>query len=582
MAKELATQLIEQLQAAGVQRIYGIVGDSLNPIVDAVRKTGGAAKGGIDWIHVRHEEAAAFAAAAEAQLTGRLAVCAGSCGPGNLHLINGLYDANRSGAPVLAIASHIPSKQIGSSFFQETHPDRLFNECSVYSELISTAEQAPRVMHSAIQHAVALRGVAVVTLPGDIAGLDATAEAPLPATFVPATLTPAAESVRELAAAINAADKVAIFAGAGVQGAHDEVIALAEAIKAPIGHSLRGKDFMQYDNPYDIGMTGLLGYGAAAEGIEDADLLILLGTDFPYDQFLPETRTAQVDRAAQKLGRRTDVDVAVHGDVLPTLAALMPLLTPKKSRRFLDAMLKKHDRLMNKAVGAYTRRVEKTEPIHPEYAASVLDQVAAKDAIFTADTGMCNVWTARYINPLGTRRLIGSYLHGSMANALPHAIGAQLAFPGRQVVSVSGDGGLSMLLGELITVAAHRVPVNVVVFNNSTLGMVKLEMLVDGLPDFGVDVPDANYAAVARALGFHAVRVTDPSRIEAAYREAFAHPGPSLVELITDPKALSLPPKIKGAQVLGFATAMSKVVLNRGAGEAVSMARSNLRNIPRR
>ena len=581
MAKELATQLIEQLQAAGVQRIYGIVGDSLNPIVDAVRKTGGSQQGGIDWIHVRHEEAAAFAAAAEAQLTGKLAVCAGSCGPGNLHLINGLYDANRSGAPVLAIASHIPSKQIGSGFFQETHPDRIFNECAVYSELISTAEQSPRVVHSAIQHAVALGGVAVVTLPGDIAGVEAAGGTPMPATFRPATLTPAAESVLELADAINAAGKVAIFAGAGTQGAHDEVIALAELIGAPIGHTLRGKDFMQYDNPYDIGMTGLLGYGAAAEGIEDADLLILLGTDFPYDQFLPDTRTAQVDRAAHKLGRRTDVDIAVHGDVLPTLTALMPLLAPKKSRRFLNQMLKKHDRLMNKAVGAYTRKVEKKQPIHPEYAASLLDQVAAEDAIFTADTGMCNVWTARYINPLGTRRLIGSFLHGSMANALPHAIGAQVAYPGRQVISVSGDGGLSMLLGELITVAAHRLPVNVVVFNNSTLGMVKLEMLVDGLPDFGVDVPDADYAAVARALGFHAVRVSDPALIEEAYRQAFAHPGPSLVELITDPKALSIPPKIKGAQVLGFATAMSKVVLNRGAGEAVSMARSNLRNIPR-
>jgi pyruvate dehydrogenase (quinone) len=582
MAKELATQLIEQLQAAGVQRIYGIVGDSLNPIVDAVRQTGGSQQGGIDWIHVRHEEAAAFAAAAEAQLTGKLAVCAGSCGPGNLHLINGLYDANRSGAPVLAIASHIPSKQIGSGFFQETHPDRIFTECSVYSELISTAEQAPRVMHSAIQHAVALGGVAVVTLPGDIAGLEATGESPLPAKFRPATLTPDAESVRELADAINAAGKVAIFAGAGTQGAHDEVIALAELIGAPIGHTLRGKDFLQYDNPFDIGMTGLLGYGAAAEGIEDADLLLLLGTDFPYDQFLPGTRTAQVDRAVHRLGRRTDVDIAVHGGLLPTLNALMPLLAPKKSRRFLNQMLKKHDRLMNKAVGAYTRKVEKKQPIHPEYAASLLDQVAAEDAVFTADTGMCNVWTARYINPLGTRRLIGSYLHGSMANALPHAIGAQVAYPGRQVISVSGDGGLSMLLGELITVAAHRLPVNVVVFNNSTLGMVKLEMLVDGLPDFGVDVPDADYAAVARALGFHAVRVTDPARIEDAYREAFAHPGPSLVELITDPKALSIPPKITGSQVLGFATAMSKVVLNRGAGEAVSMARSNLRNIPRR
>lgn len=581
MAKELATQLIQQLQLAGVERIYGIVGDSLNPLVDAVRKTGGSANGGIDWIHVRHEEAAAFAAGAEAQLTGKLAVCAGSCGPGNLHLMNGLFDANRSGAPVLAIASHIPSKQIGSGFFQETHPDRIFDECSVYSELVSTAEQAPRVMHSAISHAVGLGGVAVVTLPGDIASLPAVAPTPLWRQFIPAALVPAAESVAELAEAINAAGKVAIFAGAGVQGAHDEVVALAELLKAPIGHSLRGKDFIQYNNPYDIGMTGLLGYGAAAEGIEDADLLILLGTDFPYDQFLPGTRTAQIDRAPHHLGRRTDVDLAVHGDVLPTLRALMPLLEANKSPKFLDHMLKKHDRLMNKAVGAYTRKADKLVPIHPEYAASLLDEMAADDAIFTADTGMCNVWTARYINPLGTRRLIGSYLHGSMANALPQAIGAQAAHPGRQVISVSGDGGLSMLLGELITAAAHRLPINVVVFNNSTLGMVKLEMLVDGLADFGVDVPDTNYAAIAAAMGFHAVRVTDPTAIADAYNAAFAHPGPSLVELVTDPNALSIPPKIKGGQVLGFATAMSKIVLNKGAGEAVSMARSNLRNIPR-
>ena len=514
MAKELASQTHRTTHGFGRAAIYGIVGRQPEPDRGRGAANGRIQQGGIDWVHVRHEEAAAFAAAAEAQITGKLAVCAGSCGPGNLHLINGLYDANRSGAPVLAIASHIPSKQIGSSFFQETHPDRLFNECSVYSEMVSTAEQAPRVMHSAIQHAFGLGGVAVVTLPGDIAGLEATAGTPLPATFRRATLTPDPASVRELADAINEAGKVAIFAGAGVEGAHDELISLAELINAPIGHSLRGKDFVQYNNPFDIGMTGLLGYGAADEGIEDADLLILLGTDFPYDQFLPETRTAQVDRAAHRLGRRTDVDIAVHGDVLPTLAALMPLVKAKKSRRFLDQMLKKHDRLMNKSVRAYTRKVEKKQPIHPEYAASLLDQVAAEDAIFTADTGMCNVWTARYINPLGTRRLIGSYLHGSMANALPHAIGAQLAFPGRQVISVSGDGGLSMLLGELITVAAHKLPVNVVVFNNSTLGMVKLEMLVDGLPDFGVDVPDADYAGVARALGFHAVRVADPAQIE--------------------------------------------------------------------
>ena len=581
MAKQLATQLVEQLRAAGVQRIYGIVGDSLNPIVDAVRRTGGSRKGGIDWIHVRHEETASFAASAEAQLTGRLAVCAGSCGPGNLHLINGLYDANRSGAPVLAIASHIPTVQIGSGFFQETHPDRLFNECSVYSELISTTDQAPRVAQNAIQHALAKGGVSVITLPGDVAGLDATAPAPAPARFIPATVVPAAESVRQLADAVNQAQKVALFVGIGTEGAHDAVTEFAAKVHAPVGHSLRGKDFIQYRNPNDVGMTGLLGYGAAAEGIEDADLLILLGTDFPYNQFLPNTTTAQVDRAAERLGRRTDVDIAVHGDVLATLQALLPLVQQKEDDAFLKDMLKKHDRLMNKAVGAYTRDVGRMRPIHPEYAASLLDQAADEDAVFTADTGMCNVWTARYINPLGTRRLIGSYLHGSMANALPHAVGAQFAFPDRQVISVSGDGGLGMLLGELLTARMYDLPLKVVLFNNSTLGMVKLEMLVDGLPDYAVDVKDVNYAAIAAAMGFHSARVTDPGDIVRAYREAFAAPGPALVELITDPNALSIPPKITTGQVLGFATALSRVVLNRGAGEAVSMARSNLRNLPR-
>lgn len=581
MAKELSDQFVDQLISAGVRRIYGIVGDSLNPIVDAVRRSGGAAAGGIDWVHVRHEEAAAFAASAEAQLTGRLAVCAGSCGPGNLHLINGLFDANRSGAPVLALASHIPSRQIGSGYFQETHPDRLFTECSVYSELISTTDQAPRVVHDAIRHAVGLGGVAVVTLPGDIADLEATAPTPDCRPIEMGSLAPAPATVRCLADAINDAGKVAIFAGAGVAGAHDEVVELAARIKAPIGHSLRGKDFIQYDNPYDIGMTGLLGYGAAAEGIEEADLLLLLGTDFPYDQFLPATPTAQVDRAAERIGRRTDVTLPVHGDVLPTLEALLPLVAEKDDDRFLARMLKKHDKLMNKAVGAYTRKADKLVPIHPEYAASVLDDVADEHAVFTADTGMCNVWTARYIRPLGTRRLIGSYLHGSMANALPHAIGAQLAFPDRQVVSVCGDGGLSMLLGELITVATQRIPVKIVVFNNSTLGMVKLEMLVDGLPDFGVDVPDTDYAAIAAAVGIHSRRVEDPQDLEPAYRAALDHDGPALVEVITDPQALSLPPKVTSEQVFGFATAMSKIVLNKGAGEVVSMARSNLRNLPR-
>ena len=577
----VAEQLVAQLIDAGVHRVYGIVGDSLNPVVDAIRKSGGSKKGGIDWVHVRHEEAAAFAAAAEAQLTGKLAVCAGSCGPGNLHLINGLYDAQRSAAPVLAIASHIPSVQIGQMYFQETHPDRLFNECSVYNEMISSAEQAPRVVNAAIRHAVELSGVSVISLPGDVSDLKATSPSPK---YVPSrrpVLSPNEEDVRQLADVLNRAKKVAIFAGAGVEGAHDEVIELADVLKAPIGHTLRGKDFIQYDNPFDVGMTGLLGYGAAAEGMNDADVLIMLGTDFPYDQFLPDTFTVQVENHPEKLGRRTDISLPIHSDVKPLIAALLPLLDRDRSDAFLKAKVKKHSKIMHSPVGAYTRNAEHMKPIHPEYAAHILNEVASKDAIFTADTGMCNVWTARYIDPLGTRRLIGSFLHGSMANALPHAIGAQVAFPNRQVISVSGDGGLSMLLGELVTARMYDLPIKVVVFNNSTLGMVKLEMLVNGLPDYGTDVHDVNYAEVASAIGFHGERVTEPSRLRGALQEAFAYNGPALIEVMTDPNALSLPPEIRSGQVIGFATAMSKIVLNRGAGEAVAMATSNMRNIPR-
>lgn len=577
----VAEQLVSQLIDAGVHRVYGIVGDSLNPIVDAIRTSGGSKKGGIDWVHVRHEEAAAFAAAAEAQLTGKLAVCAGSCGPGNLHLINGLYDAQRSAAPVLAIASHIPSVQIGQMYFQETHPDRLFNECSVYNEMISSAEQAPRVVNAAIRHAVELSGVSVISLPGDVSDLKATSPSPK---YVPSrrpVLSPNEEDVRQLADVLNRAKKVAIFAGAGVEGAHDEVIELADVLKAPIGHTLRGKDFIQYDNPFDVGMTGLLGYGAAAEGMNDADVLIMLGTDFPYDQFLPDTFTVQVENHPEKLGRRTDISLPIHSDVKPLIAALLPLLDRDRSDAFLKAKVKKHSKIMHSPIGAYTRNAEHMKPIHPEYAAHILNEVASKDAIFTADTGMCNVWTARYIDPLGTRRLIGSFLHGSMANALPHAIGAQVAFPNRQVISVSGDGGLSMLLGELVTARMYNLPIKVVVFNNSTLGMVKLEMLVNGLPDYGTDVHDVNYAEVASAIGLHGERVTEPTRLHGALQEAFAYNGPALIEVMTDPNALSLPPEIRSGQVIGFATAMSKIVLNRGAGEAVAMATSNMRNIPR-
>lgn len=580
----VADLLVNQLLAAGVRRIYGIVGDSLNPIVDAVRRSNKDGEG-IQWIHVRHEEAAAFAAAADAEVTGELAVCAGSCGPGNLHLINGLYDANRSRVPVLAIASHIPSSQIGTSYFQETHPDRLFNECSVYNELISSPVAAPRVIASAIHHAYAAPGVAVISLPGDTAASDAPEGYPIDLSerTPKPRIVPADAAVRDLADAINEAKKVTIFAGAGVKGAHDEVIALADRIAAPIGHSLRGKEYIQYDNPFDVGMSGLLGYGSAHTAMYEADLLVLLGTDFPYDQFLPEdVRTAQVDVREEALGRRTRLDVAVVGDVKETVTALLPLVDKARSRRFLDQMVKKYEKAMNNVVGAYKgKSAENLSPIHPEYVADILSEVAADDAVFTVDTGMCNVWAARYLRVNGKRRVIGSFLHGSMANAMPMAIGVAASQPGRQVISMSGDGGLSMLLGDLITLRNYQLPVKVVVFNNASLGMVKLEMLVNGLPSYGTDDAGVNYADVANAIGIPAVRVEEGKDVRAALEGLLKQDGPALIDIHTDPNALSLPPSITADQVTGFATAMSKEVLGGGLGEVISMARSNLRNIPR-
>ncbi|MDM7830286.1 pyruvate dehydrogenase [Cellulomonas edaphi] len=599
--RTVADQLVAQIIAAGARHVYGIVGDSLNPVVDAVRR---AADDGADiaWVHVRHEEAGAFAAAAEAQLTGRLAVCAGSCGPGNLHLINGLYDAHRSRVPVLAIASHIPSTQVGTQYFQETHPDRLFLECSAYSEMITSAAQAPRVIRSAIHHAYGAPGVAVLTLPGDVAELEAADDGIDVLTPPPSPrVVPSQESVQALAAAIEAAEKVTIFAGAGVRGARDDVLALAERLAAPVGHSLRGKEVIQYDNPFDVGMTGLLGYGACAAALEGAGLVLLLGTDFPYDTFLPDVPTAQVDIEPTRLGRRTRNDVAVVGDVGETIRAVLPLLEPRTDRSFLDSMLARQEKAMSGAVGAYTRDVEDLRPIHPEYAAAVLDEEAPDDAVFTVDTGMGNVWAARYVTPTARRRVIGSFLHGSMANALPHAIGAALSqaastSPGdpagphgsgdeparpRTVVAIAGDGGLSMLLGELITLRALDLPVKVVVFDNASLAMVRLEMLVAGVPSYATDSPPVDYAAVAAALGIPSVRVEDPREIRSALRTAFSHDGPALVDLVTDPRALSLPPKITRSQVSGFTRAMAKQVIGGGVADVVAMARSNLRNVPR-
>lgn len=583
MARSTFAQLlVAQLRDLGVERIYGVVGDSLNPVVDAVRTTEG-----IEWVHVRNEEAGAFAAGAEARLTGKLAVCAGSCGPGNTHMIQGLYDAHRDNAPVLAIASHIPSEKIGTGFFQETHPERLFQECSHFCEMVNSGPHGATMLHIAIQTAIAKSGVSVLVLPGDVA--DQGVDAPLTRDLATelGAVQPAAGPVGRLAELIDEADTVMLFAGAGVRGAREEVLALAERVKAPIGHAFGGKEWMQYDNPYDVGMSGLLGYGACYEAMHEADLVILLGTDFPYSEFLPREngkgapRIVQIDADASRLGRRVGLDLAVHGDVALTLQAVLPLLKSTKGHRYLHRQLKAHHKALSGVVAAYTKNVERMTPIHPEFVAATLDELADDDAVFTVDTGMCNVWGARYITPNGKRRVFGSWHHGTMANALPQAIGASKAFPGRQVISMSGDGGLGMLMGELLTVKLHELDTKILVFNNSSLGMVKLEMLVEGLPDHGTDHEAVDYAAIAEGVGIGAVRITEPKKLKKQLAAALATPGPVLIDVVTDPDALSMPPKITAQQIRGFATASTKVVLGGGVGRMVDMAASNLRNMPR-
>ncbi|MFF4230686.1 pyruvate dehydrogenase [Streptomyces sp. NPDC001820] len=579
MAKQnVAEQFVDILVRAGVQRLYGVVGDSLNPVVDAIRRNSA-----IDWVQVRHEEVAAFAAGAEAQITGKLAACAGSCGPGNLHLINGLYDAHRSMAPVLALASHIPSSEIGLGYFQETHPDQLFRECSHYSELISNPKQMPRLLQTAIQNAIGRGGVSVVSLPGDIAS-QAAPEKSIEHALVTIrpSVRPGDGEIDKLVRMIDDADRVTLFCGSGTAGAHAEVMEFAERIKSPVGHALRGKEWIQYENPFDVGMSGLLGYGAAYEATHECDLLILLGTDFPYNAFLPDdVKIAQVDVRPEHLGRRSKLDLAVWGDVRETLRCITPRVRAKSDRGFLDRMLKKHADALEGVIKAYTRKVEKHVPIHPEYVASVLDELADDDAVFTVDTGMCNVWAARYLSPNGRRRIIGSFSHGSMANALPQAIGAQFIDRNRQVVSMSGDGGFTMLMGDFLTLIQYDLPVKIVLFNNSSLGMVELEMLVSGLPSYGTANRNPDFAAVARAAGAYGVRVEKPKQLAGALKDAFRHKGPALVDVVTDPNALSIPPKISAEMVTGFALSASKMVLDGGVGRMVQMARSNLRNVPR-
>jgi pyruvate dehydrogenase (quinone) len=568
----VADHVISALKLSGVRRVYGLPGDSLNGFTDAIRRADGMA-----WEHVRHEEAAAFAAAAEAALTGQLAVCAGSCGPGNLHLVNGLFDAQRSRVPVLAIAAHIPRSEIGSEYFQETHPQDLFRECSVYCELVSTPEMLPRVLEMAMRAAVEENGVAVVVVPGEVF-LAKMGHSPWvrPVLASNSVLRPDDPSLAATAAILNGANNITILGGAGVAGAHDELVQLAATLHAPIVHALRGKEYIEYDNPYDVGMTGLLGFASGYKAIKEADVLLMLGTDFPYQQFYPENATIiQVDIRGRNLGRRTPIDVGLVGSVADTLAALQPLLVQKRDRTHLDRCVRHYTKTRASLDSLAVNDRDRT-PIRPEYVAAEASRLASEDAVFTVDVGSPVVWAARYLKMNGRRRLIGSFNHGTMACALPLAIGAQTVDRQRQVVAFAGDGGLTMMFGELVTLVQNGLPVKVVVFNNSSLNFVELEMKAAGFVNFGTELVNPNFAAVAEAMGMFGRRVEHPSELHGALTDAFAHNGPAVIDVVTARQELSIPPAITAEQAKGFSLYAIRTIMAGRADELLDLVSTNV------
>jgi pyruvate dehydrogenase (quinone) len=573
MTKNIAELMVEVLAGAAVERVYGLSGDSLNGFTDAIRR-----QEQIRWIHVRHEETAAFAAGAEAHLTGKLSVCAGSCGPGNLHLINGLYDCHRSRVPVLAIAAQIPSAEIGSRYFQETHPEHLFAQCSHYCELVSHPEQMPRVLELAMQTAVSRRGVAVVSIPGDIALKTATVASPR-LRFPPPNpkVCPSDEELDTLAKVLDPSKKITILGGAGCAGAHRELIALASRLNSPIVHAMRGKEFIEYNNPFDVGMTGLLGFSSGYHAMMNCDLLLMIGTDFPYQQFFPRDATiVQIDIRGEQLGRRTKLDYGFVGDIKTTLEALLPRVRQNGEGTHLKASLE-HYHKARRGLDELAAAELGGKQIHPQHVVRTLDELAADDALFSCDVGTPTIWAARYLTMNGKRRLLGSFNHGSMANALPQAIGAQVSHPGRQVLALSGDGGLAMLMGDLLSLRQLKAPVKVVVFKNNSLAFVELEMKAAGLIDFGTDLENPNFAKMAEAAGLLGLTAKTPDQVRPMIAALLEHDGPALLEVPISRQELSMPPNITVEQAKGFGLFALRAVLSGRGDELLDLAETNLR-----
>lgn len=571
----VSEQVVEMLIDAGVKRIYAVTGDSLNGINDAVRRSGK-----IEWIQVRHEEAGAFAAGAEAQLTGNLACCAGSSGPGHVHLINGVYDAHRTNAPVLVIASCCLSKDFGTKYFQETDTIKLFDDCSYYNYVAVTPYQVPRMLQGAMQAALTLKGVGVFGLPGDLT--DDGVKEVFSSTKVyraETTVCPPLDQLRELAEILNNAEKVTLFCGIGAKDAHDEMVELSQRLHAPVAYTFKSKMEIQYNNPNEVGMTGLLGMTSGYDSMHEADVLLMLGTDFPYSPFLPEdNKIIQIDVRPNRLGRRAKIHRGLCGDIKTTLTALLPLIRQKGDDSFLKKQLSNYKKVKDD-LETYVKGRGSENNIHPEYVMAEINTLADDDAIFTVDTGMTCVWGARYLEATGKRKMIGSFNHGSMANAMPQAIGAALAYPDRQIIALCGDGGLAMLLGDLGTITQYRLPIKVVVFDNCALGMVKLEMEVAGLPDWKTDIVNPDFDAVAKSVGMQGYKVTRPEDVMPTLVRAFGTPGPALIDIHTDPNALALPPKIEWGQMMGFAKSMTKLMVNGHSQEVIDTINSNFRHI---
>ena len=574
MGKNVAEQLVEMLVEVGVKRVYAVTGDSLNYFNDAVKRNGK-----IKWIHVRNEEVGAFAAAAESELDG-IACCAGSCGPGHVHLINGLYDAHRSHVPVIAIASTIPTGEFGTEFFQETNTIKLFDDCSYYNQVATTAEQAPRMFQTAIQHAIHKKGVSVFGLPGDVAEMDAVESVTSMQLFSnKPVIRPSDQELITLSTLLNEEKKITIYCGIGAAEAHDEVVELAAKLKAPVGFSFRGKMGIQHNNPYEVGMTGLLGQPSGYHAMHEADVVLLLGTDFPYVNFMPvKNKIIQIDERPERLGRRAKLTQGLCGNVSDSIKALLPFLEEKTDDKFLKSQLEFYDKVKeNQQV--YVKDQGEENKIQPEFVADTINRLAAHDAIFTVDTGMCCVWGARFIDGTGERKMLGSFNHGSMANAMPMAIGAALAHPEKQVIALCGDGGLSMLLGDLATIKQYNLPIKLIVFNNRSLGMVKLEMEVDGLPDNETDMINPDFALVAQAMGFKGITVSKPEEVENAISHALIENGPVLLNVMTNPNALAMPPKIELGQVKGMALSMTKLMLNGRMDDVIDTIKSNYKHL---